>query len=161
MASVAVALVTPGTCMCRCHGHQPAGLATLSRREREIAELVGAGKTNREIATACYRSDKTVKRHLSNIFTSSVSQPRPLPARLRASLRPITEKKVNRRGSGRGGWARPADHGSSAVLVAERKSHAALGGVAMPSSAVTASTTSAMITSARTNRRNSHTDSTS
>jgi FixJ family two-component response regulator len=74
--------------MCRCHGHQPAGLATLSRREREIAELVGAGKTNREIATACYLSEKTVKRHLSNIFTSSVSPTaRPLPARLRASLR--------------------------------------------------------------------------
>jgi hypothetical protein len=46
-----------------------------------------------------------------------------------------------------------AGHAASRVI-----SQAALGGVAMPSSAVTASTTTAMITSARTNRRSSHSD---
>ena len=44
------------------------------------------------------------------------------------------------------------------VLVAEREPQPALGGVAMPSSAVTASTTTATITSVRTNRRSSHRD---
>ena len=43
------------------------GLA-LSDREREIAELVGAGKTSREIARECYLSEKTVERHLTHIF---------------------------------------------------------------------------------------------
>jgi DNA-binding CsgD family transcriptional regulator len=46
----------------------PTGLPTLSQREREIAELVSAGKTNREIAHLCYLSEKTVERHLTHIF---------------------------------------------------------------------------------------------
>jgi DNA-binding CsgD family transcriptional regulator len=41
----------------------------LSRREREVLTLVAAGKTNRAIAAALFISDKTVARHLSNIFT--------------------------------------------------------------------------------------------
>ena len=44
------------------------GLAELTEREREIAELVGQGHTNREIAAATYLSEKTVERHLSRIF---------------------------------------------------------------------------------------------
>jgi DNA-binding NarL/FixJ family response regulator len=31
----------------------------IERREREIAQVVDTGKTNREIATACYLSEKT------------------------------------------------------------------------------------------------------
>ena len=46
-----------------------AGLAELTEREREIAELVGQGHTNREIAVATYLSEKTVERHLSRMFT--------------------------------------------------------------------------------------------
>ncbi len=46
-----------------------AGLAELTEREREIAELVGQGHTNREIALATYLSEKTVERHLSRMFT--------------------------------------------------------------------------------------------
>ena len=45
------------------------GLAALTDREREIAELVSTGKTNREIAKRCYLSEKTVERHLTHIFT--------------------------------------------------------------------------------------------
>ena len=43
-------------------------LAELTEREGEIAELVGQGHTNREIAAATYLSEKTVERHLSRIF---------------------------------------------------------------------------------------------
>ena len=44
------------------------GVASLTRREREIAELVLARKTNREIAAELFLSAKTVETHLRNIF---------------------------------------------------------------------------------------------
>ena len=43
-------------------------LAELTEREAQIAELVGQGHTNREIAAVTYLSEKTVERHLSRIF---------------------------------------------------------------------------------------------
>jgi DNA-binding CsgD family transcriptional regulator len=47
-----------------------AGLpAGLTEREAEVLRLVAAGHTNKEIAAALFLSDKTVARHLSNIFT--------------------------------------------------------------------------------------------
>jgi DNA-binding CsgD family transcriptional regulator len=41
----------------------------LSRRESEVLILVAAGKTNRAIAAELFISEKTVARHVSNIFT--------------------------------------------------------------------------------------------
>jgi DNA-binding CsgD family transcriptional regulator len=41
----------------------------LTDRERQVLALVAAGKTNRAIATQLGISEKTVARHLSNIFT--------------------------------------------------------------------------------------------
>jgi DNA-binding CsgD family transcriptional regulator len=41
----------------------------LSRREGEVLLLVAAGKTNRVIAAELFISEKTVARHLNNIFT--------------------------------------------------------------------------------------------
>jgi DNA-binding NarL/FixJ family response regulator len=41
----------------------------LSRRESEVLILVAAGKTNRAIAAELFISEKTVARHMSNIFT--------------------------------------------------------------------------------------------
>ena len=44
------------------------GVASLSSREREIAELVTDRKTNREIAAELFLSEKTVESHLRNVF---------------------------------------------------------------------------------------------
>lgn len=41
----------------------------LTGREVEVLRLVAAGKTNRAIATQLFLSEKTVARHVSNIFT--------------------------------------------------------------------------------------------
>ena len=41
----------------------------LTAREVEVLRLVAAGKTNRSIATELFLSEKTVARHLSNMFT--------------------------------------------------------------------------------------------
>ncbi|MDG9711411.1 helix-turn-helix transcriptional regulator [Streptomyces sp. DH10] len=46
----------------------PLGWENLSSREREVAQLVGKGRTNREIADALFVSTKTVEYHLRNIF---------------------------------------------------------------------------------------------
>jgi ATP/maltotriose-dependent transcriptional regulator MalT len=46
-------------------------LAALSRREREVAELVAGGATNQAIADALYLSVKTVESHLRNIFAKA------------------------------------------------------------------------------------------
>ena len=50
---------------------RPASSATgrLTAREVQVLRLVAAGKTNRAIAAELSISDKTVARHLSNIFT--------------------------------------------------------------------------------------------
>ena len=42
---------------------------TLSEREREVLNLVADGKTNPEIARTLYLSPKTVRNHVSNVFT--------------------------------------------------------------------------------------------
>jgi DNA-binding CsgD family transcriptional regulator/tetratricopeptide (TPR) repeat protein len=44
------------------------GLASLSGREREIAELVARGRTNREIACELFLSEKTIESHLRRVF---------------------------------------------------------------------------------------------
>jgi DNA-binding CsgD family transcriptional regulator len=44
------------------------GLAELSGREREIAELVAAGRRNQEIAEALFLSVRTVEGHLGRVY---------------------------------------------------------------------------------------------
>ncbi len=51
----------------RAPGHE--GVASLSPREREVADLVAQGRTNREIAARLFLSEKTVESHLSKTFT--------------------------------------------------------------------------------------------
>ena len=40
----------------------------LSKREREIAELIFQGKNNKEIAATLYLSPNTIKVHASNLY---------------------------------------------------------------------------------------------
>jgi DNA-binding CsgD family transcriptional regulator len=47
----------------------PKGTGQLTGRELEVLRLVATGKTNRAIADALCLSEKTVARHVSNIFT--------------------------------------------------------------------------------------------
>ncbi|MDQ4100081.1 MAG: AAA family ATPase [Chloroflexota bacterium] len=44
------------------------GLQALTERERELADLVARGLSNRQIAASAYLSEKTVERHLSHIY---------------------------------------------------------------------------------------------
>ena len=48
---------------------QPEAPSGLTAREIEVLRLVSAGRTNPEIAAMLVLSEKTVARHLSNIFT--------------------------------------------------------------------------------------------
>jgi len=41
----------------------------LSSRELEVLRLVATGKTNKRIAAELFVSERTVDRHVSNIFT--------------------------------------------------------------------------------------------
>jgi DNA-binding NarL/FixJ family response regulator len=47
---------------------RPRAAGGLSAREIQVLRLVPAGKTNRQIASELFISERTVERHLSNIF---------------------------------------------------------------------------------------------
>jgi DNA-binding CsgD family transcriptional regulator/tetratricopeptide (TPR) repeat protein len=50
-------------------GAAPKAIGGLTEREAEVLRLIAAGKTNRAIADELVISEKTVARHVSNIFT--------------------------------------------------------------------------------------------
>jgi ATP/maltotriose-dependent transcriptional regulator MalT len=49
-------------------GTAASGIPALTGREREVADLVATGKTNRQIAAELFVSEKTVEGHLANVF---------------------------------------------------------------------------------------------
>lgn len=51
-----------------CHPAAPKAAGGLTAREVQVLRLVAAGKTNQAIATELFISEKTVARHVSNIF---------------------------------------------------------------------------------------------
>jgi DNA-binding NarL/FixJ family response regulator len=46
----------------------PVGHRRLTAREVEVLRLIAAGMSNREMAVALCRSERTVERHLENIY---------------------------------------------------------------------------------------------
>jgi DNA-binding CsgD family transcriptional regulator len=67
-------------------GAAAGGIASLSTRELEVAELVHQGKTNKEIARALFLSERTVETHLTHAF-------RKLGVKGRAGLAAAMERK--------------------------------------------------------------------
>ncbi|GDY28603.1 hypothetical protein GTS_02360 [Gandjariella thermophila] len=69
------------------------GRAALSDRERQIAELVAQGRTNRQIADQLFVSPKTVEAHLSRTFTKlGVSSRAALASAIAAERSPAPEE---------------------------------------------------------------------
>ena len=69
------------------------GLGGLSAREREVADQVAAGKTNRAVAEALFLSEKTVESHLARIYSK-------LGMRSRVMLAALIERERARELSG-------------------------------------------------------------
>jgi DNA-binding CsgD family transcriptional regulator len=67
----------------------------LSPREREVAEQVAAGKTNREVAAALFLSEKTIESHLARIYDK-------LGLHSRTALAVIIARAGTRTGRGEG-----------------------------------------------------------
>ena len=92
----------------------------LTRRELQVLRLVAAGKTNKAIAAELCLSEKTIDRHVSNIFTkldvAFARRGHRLRVRARAHL-------IRRKPAGRPGWHHPRGvRGTRSRLVMTRPS---------------------------------------
>ncbi|RZQ61046.1 helix-turn-helix transcriptional regulator [Amycolatopsis suaedae] len=77
------------------HGQEPAVLTQLSGRERQVADLVAHGLTNREIAEDLHVSVETVKKHLTNSMAKLDVRNRTQLALLRRSSAPEADTAVS------------------------------------------------------------------
>jgi DNA-binding NarL/FixJ family response regulator len=76
---------------------EDAGLGRLTPRERQILELISAGKTNREIGAQLYLAEKTVKNYVSNLLAKLGMAHRSEAAAYAARLE---ERRAQRSGRG-------------------------------------------------------------
>jgi DNA-binding NarL/FixJ family response regulator len=70
----------------------PLGFDTLTPREREVLALIGQGASNREIASALYISEGTVKNHVTHLLNRLALRDRTQAALLAASLGNLLEE---------------------------------------------------------------------
>lgn len=84
---------------------QTAGGGPISPRETEVLRLVATGMTNRQVARSLFLSEKTVARHLSNIYTK-------IGVENRAAA---TAYAYDRGIAARAGAGRPADGGTHGI----------------------------------------------
>ncbi len=69
----------------------------LTLREREVADLVAGGASNRDVASALFVSPRTVELHLTNVYRKlAVDSRAELAAALRASARPAVPEAAKR-----------------------------------------------------------------
>ena len=86
-----VALSGESKSKARAAGAQQPGFAELTRREREVLELVATGATNRQVGTQLYISEKTASVHVSRILASSASPAARRPLASTASSAPAAD----------------------------------------------------------------------
>ena len=65
---------------------EPGAIADLTPREREILDLIGEGRSNRQIATELFLAEKTVKNYVSNLLAKLGMQRRSEAAALIARV---------------------------------------------------------------------------
>jgi len=70
------------------HARVVADPSVLSRREREVAELVAAGHTNRLIADRLGVGEKTVEKHVGSIYAKLGFRSRAMLAAYIGDLKP-------------------------------------------------------------------------
>jgi DNA-binding NarL/FixJ family response regulator len=58
-----------GTALAQGPFRQPAAASALTTRELEVAGLVAAGKSNREVAAGLFLSERTAQNHVQHILT--------------------------------------------------------------------------------------------
>ena len=72
-------------------------LSHLTRREREIAVLIGAGRANKQIARELQITERTVKSHLTEIFRKlGIADRLKLALRVTGHLQPERERTADR-----------------------------------------------------------------
>ena len=78
-----------------------AGPGALSAREREVAELVAAGRRNRDVAVALFLSEKTIESHLARIYDKLGVRSRAAMATIIAGDRSEEDAPASSRGAAR------------------------------------------------------------
>lgn len=74
----------------QCESEEEKALRELTKREKEVLIEIGKGKSNKEIGEALFVSEKTVKTHITNIFSKL-----PVNDRTQAALFAVKHRLIN------------------------------------------------------------------